>query len=135
MPKKPTTAGEGPETPAAATKAPVRYGWLSVVIAVIVGLFYAFDLFTAINNLVTFPQEIAAKNVVRAGVGTDLIATPWPLLIVGLLVPLVAYAIAFLLGRRRSILVRAVLLVLGLVAVSAISLSLVAIAFRIVPAA
>ena len=112
-----------------------RYGWASVGVAILLGLFYAYDLFQAISNVVGLSTDIATKNTLRDAAGTDLIATPWPLLVIDLLVPPVIYVVAFLLGRRRAIHVRAALFVVGLIAVSAISLSLVALAFQLVPLA
>ena len=86
------------EPAAAAPK--VRYGWLSIVLAIVFGVIYADVLWNAIGDLVNLP-----------GVFGTL--TPWWLLILDVVVPVAVYAVAFLLGRRRTVAVRAVLFLIG----------------------
>jgi hypothetical protein len=112
----------------AAKRPPVKIGWLSIGIAIVFGLFYAYDLFEAVSNVVGLTAQIADDNKVREAVDLAPHAVPWALLVADLLVAPVVFVVAFLLGRRRNVLQRAVLLAVGLAAVSAISLSLVALA-------
>lgn len=106
----------------------VRMGWVGIGVAVFLGLFYAYDLFAAISNVVGVVTQINATNGVRQAVELALVPIPWTLLIVDLAIAPAAYLAAFLLARRRSPLVLAVLLLVGLTAVAAMSTSLVALA-------
>ncbi|WP_438854891.1 bacitracin resistance protein [Agromyces sp. M3QZ16-3] len=86
--------------------------WLELTLAIVFGLFFAYDAWEAVGNLV----GIAG---VAAALGTSVSATGWIVLIVAILVPVALFAIAFLLGRRRSAVVQAALYLAGL-AVSAV---------------
>lgn len=77
-----------------------RYGVPSIVIAIVAALLYAYVLWGAIGNLIQLPKELGAL-------------TPWWLLVVDVVVPVVVYIAAILLGLRRRILTRAVLFVIG----------------------
>jgi hypothetical protein len=83
----------------------VGYGWPSIVIAVVFGLLNAYVLWNAIGNLVNLPKEFGA-------------VTPWWLLILDLAVPVVAFAAAFVVGRRRSLGARALFFLIGLAVVA-----------------
>ncbi|HEY8912116.1 hypothetical protein [Lacisediminihabitans sp.] len=106
----------------------VRLGWVGIGVAIVFGLFYAYDLFEAISNVVGVVTQISATNGVRNALALALVPIPWTLLIVDLAIAPVVYVAAFLLARRRSPLVLAVLLLVGLTAVAAMSTSLVALA-------
>jgi hypothetical protein len=82
-----------------------RYGWPSVVVAVVFGVVYAYVLWNAIGNLINLPPTFGS-------------ATPWWLLILDVAVPVVAFAVAFLLGRRASLLPRALFFLMGLTVVA-----------------
>ncbi|WP_394768750.1 hypothetical protein [Lacisediminihabitans sp.] len=120
-PKEPT-----PEEPA--TRPATRLGWVGIGVAIVFGLFYAYDLFEAISNVVGVVSQINATNGVRKAVDLALVPIPWTLLVIDLAIAPVVYVGAFLLARRRSPLVLAVLLLVGLTAVAAMSASLVALA-------
>lgn len=105
-----------------------RYGWASIAIAIIFGLFYAYDLFSAISNVVGVTSQIGNYNAQRAVVKLDPVAIPWVWLVVDLVAPPVLYAVAFILGRRRTIVERFVIFLIGFGALSALALSLVALA-------
>jgi hypothetical protein len=83
-----------------------RYGWASIAVAIVFGLLNAYVLWNAIGNLVTLPQEFGS-------------VTPWWLLILDVAVPVVAYVVAFILGRRMSLGARAILFLLALAVVGA----------------
>ncbi|TXN30021.1 hypothetical protein [Lacisediminihabitans profunda] len=114
--------------PATDTSRPAaRLGWVGIGVAIVIGLFYAYDLFEAISNVVGVVTQINATNGVRKAVDLAPVPTPWTLLVIDLAIAPVVYVTAFLLARRRS-LVLAVLLLVGLTAVAAMSASLVALA-------
>jgi hypothetical protein len=96
-----------------------RFGIPSVIIATLFALLYAYDLFEAIANLVELPLVYAAYNL-------DAASIPWWLLIVGVLLPPVVFALALLLGRRQTVFGRAVILLLGLAVVAGLSLGVIA---------
>jgi hypothetical protein len=87
-----------------------RYGWPSVLIAAGFGILYAYVLWQAIEDLIQLPGQFGS-------------VTPWWLLVLDIVVPLAAFVVAFLLGRRRSLGARALLFLVGLtvVAVSTVS--------------
>jgi len=93
-----------------------RFGWIRITVAIVFGLLYAYYLWVALSNLLAFPDEFFT--------GTKLIAKPWALLVVNLLVPVLAYVGALLLSRRRTVLIAAVFFVIGLTLVSVVSLDL-----------
>lgn len=110
-----------PEQPAAATTAPVtpkpthpKYGWLSLTIAAIFGLFYAYDVWEAVGNLIGVPK-------IYDGFGLTA-QTPWVLLIAALVIPMIVYGVALLVGLRRNVGERALVLLTGLAVSNALAL-------------
>lgn len=95
--------------------APVRtkYGWPSLAVAIVFGVLYAYVLWTAIGNLISLPTAFGSF-------------TPWWLLILDVAVPVVAYVVAFLLGRPRSLFIRAVFLFVGLTVLSCATVASIA---------
>lgn len=96
-----------------------RYGWLSLVVAAVFGLFYAYDVWEAIGNMVNLPGFYAL-------LGYDPGAIPWWLLIIGLLIPPAGFLVAFWVGRRFSVGGKALVFLLGLAVVAALGLGVVA---------
>ena len=96
-----------------------RRTWVEVAVLVVFGLFYAFALFVAISNMVALPDAYAQF-------GLDPATIPWWLLITGALIPVAGFVAALLVGRRRNVLERALVLLVGLALVSALGLSIVA---------
>jgi hypothetical protein len=88
--------------------------WLAVTIAVAFGVFYAYDVWEAVGNLVGLNIYAGELEVALTGYGVAL-------LIVGVAVPLLAYATAFWLGRRRGPLAQVVLFLAGYALVQALS--------------
>ncbi|MCU1470236.1 MAG: hypothetical protein JWQ39_1385 [Glaciihabitans sp.] len=89
----------------AAEKAPraaVRYGWASITAAIVFGVLYAYVLWDAIGNLVQLPKAL------------DEIGVPWGLLILDVTLPVITYATAFWLGRRRVLANRVLFFLIGL---------------------
>lgn len=95
------------------------------VVLVFAALF-ALAEFSAVSNLVALPQYYAAL-----GIGD---AVPWPLLVAGVAIPPIAFALALLAGRGRTPGQRALLLAAGLGAAHALALSAVAFASALQPA-
>ena len=91
----------------------LRYGWPSLVVAVIFGLLFAYVLWTAIGNLVALPATFGS-------------VTPWWLLVLDFALPPVVYAVAFLLGRRRDLLLRTVFFFIGLTVISCATVASIA---------
>jgi hypothetical protein len=88
------------QTDTASARRRVRYGVPSIGIAIVAALLYAYVLWGAIGNLVSLPKLLG-----------DI--TPWWLLIIDVALPVVVFAVAFLLGLRRRLLVRALFFVIG----------------------
>ncbi|PJJ55250.1 hypothetical protein [Compostimonas suwonensis] len=94
--------------------------WLVGAVAAVFGLFYAYDVWEAVGNLVGVTSG-------AAGLGTSVSPVGWIVLIGGLLLPVVVFVLAVWLGRGRATLPRAGILFAGLCLVAALSLSLVTI--------
>lgn len=95
------------------------YGWLSITVAAILGLFYAYDLWEAVSNLVQLPGVYDLLGIGSAKV-------PWWLLIIGLAIPPVIFGLALLIGRRRNVFGKALIFVMGLTVVAGLSLGVIA---------
>ena len=91
--------------------------WLVVTIAVFFGLFFAYDLWGAIGNLV-------GLNAAAQSLDTQLSGFGWAVLIAGVVLPILVYAIAFWLGRARGAAARAVLFLVGLCLVAVLTLDI-----------
>jgi hypothetical protein len=91
-------------------------GPVSATIAILFGLLYAYDLWEAISTLLELPGYYAL-------VGLDSADVPWALLIVGVIIPPLVYALAFVLGRKRNALERALIFLVGLALVASSSLT------------
>ncbi len=102
-----------------------RYGWLSLVVAALFGLFFAYDVWEAIGNLFGVPAEYSAL-----GIGDR---TPWWLLWTGVAIPPVTFVIAVLLGRRRNVFGKALIFLVGLAVVAALTLGVIALGTAIFP--
>lgn len=96
-----------------------RYGWLSLVVALAFGLFYAYDLWEGVSNLVALPAVYDFY-----GYGAENV--PWWLLWIGVLIPAVVFAIAFVGGRRRNVFGKALVFFVGLTVVAGLSLGVAA---------
>ncbi|MDY0913189.1 hypothetical protein [Rathayibacter festucae] len=88
---------------------------LSVLIAAVFALFFAWDVWEGIGNLV-------GLRTYAATLGTDLNGTGWTVLLLGLVLPVVCFVLALVLGRRRGLLARTGLLLAALCVSAALSL-------------
>lgn len=86
--------------------------WLEITLAIAFGLFFAYDAWEAVGNLVGVADLAGALDTSISGLG-------WVVLIAAILLPEALFAAAFLLGRRRPVVVQAALYLTGL-AVSAL---------------
>jgi hypothetical protein len=89
--------------------------WLIAIVAVFFALFYAYSAWAAVGNLV-------GLNLAAQDLDTSLSPFGWGLLILGVLLPIAVFALAFRLGRRRNIGVQALLFLTGLALVSALAI-------------
>ncbi|MDE0545624.1 bacitracin resistance protein [Microbacterium sp. C7(2022)] len=101
---------------------PSRHGaptWLVTAISGAFGLFFAYAMWNAISNLVQTAQ-------VAGDLGLSLNALGWFLWIFAAAFPLLVWAAAFALGRRRPATVLALVMVTGLALVAVFWLNVVA---------
>jgi hypothetical protein len=91
--------------------------WLSATVAILFGLFYAYSAWAGLGNLIGLNRAAELLDTTLSGFG-------WGLLLTGVLAPVLVFAIAFWLGRRREIGPQALLLLAGLALVSALSLDI-----------
>jgi len=96
-----------------------RYGWLSLVVAAIFGLFYAWNVWQSVATMFVLPQFYDAY-----GYGAENV--PWWLLWVGVAVPVVAFLLAFVIGRHSNVLVKALVFLTGLAVTSALGIAIIA---------
>lgn len=102
-----------------------RYGWLSLTVAALFGLVYAYFLWQAVSLLVQLPTNLAAL-----GLGGDRI--PWWLLILGVLIPPIVFGVAAAVGRKQNVGRKAVIFVVGLAIVSGLGLSVIALTYILI---
>ena len=102
-----------------------RYGWLSLVVAALFGLFYAYDLWEALGNLFNLPVAYDAL-----GIGDRV---PYLLLWTGVLVPPVIFGIAVFVGRRRTVFGKALIFLVGLAVVACLTLAVLALGDALLP--
>lgn len=91
----------------------------SVIVAVLFGLFFAYDLWEAISNLVALPGFYE-----YAGFGVENV--PWWLLAIGVAIPVIVFVLALVVGRGMPLLMKAIVLLVGLTVVSALGLGVIA---------
>jgi hypothetical protein len=85
-----------------------RLSWPRIVLAVVFGLFYAYDVW-----------EVVASAVQILGLGLGFSPIGWVIMVAALLAPFACFTAAFLIGRRRGLLVAVLAYATGL-AVSAV---------------
>lgn len=110
----------GEDAGATAPPRPATPLWLAVTIAVLFGVLYAFDVWEAVRDLVGMTMLVGELGVSFAGIGIGI-------LIAALLAPLMAFGIAFWLGRRRGPLAQITLFLVGYALVQALALDFSAI--------
>lgn len=99
---------------------------LPIAVAILFGLFFAYDLFEAVTNLVELPAQIGQANDFAAENGLQSIEVPWAILVANTALPIVAFAAAWWVGRRWGVGQQALLYVVALAVVAALTLTLTA---------
>ena len=125
-PEETATKNAEPATPAAGSMK--RPSWLRLTVAILFALLYAYDLFEAISDTFGVAAQITNYNENATLIGINTVAIPWAVLVVNMLLPIVVYGLALLLARRRNVGVLAIILLVGLAVVAALSLSLTVLA-------
>jgi len=95
------------------------YGWLSLVVAGLFALFFAYDVWEAVDNLISLPRFYEASGLDPAGL-------PWWLVWIGVIVPVAVFVAAFIIGRRRNVGEKAVIFFVGLAVSSGLGLGVIA---------
>jgi hypothetical protein len=103
-----------------------RYGWLSLVVAGLFALFFAYDVWEAVDNLISLPRFYEASGLDPAGL-------PWWLLWIGVGVPVVVFVAAFIIGRHRNVGEKAVIFFVGLAVSSGLGFGVIALESLIRP--
>jgi TRAP-type C4-dicarboxylate transport system permease small subunit len=93
--------------------------WIVTVLAVIFGLFFAYDAWEAVGNVIGI-------SMLASGLDTSISVLGWVVLIVGIIVPVAVFLIAFFVGRRRDLIAQILLYLTGLGVSAVIALDIVA---------
>jgi hypothetical protein len=96
-----------------------RITWLTLTIAAVFGLVFANFVYQAIRNLIELPRVYELLETTSP--------VPWALLIVGLAVPIVLYALAFIIGFRRRYLDQIAVFAMALTVTAGFGFTVVAI--------
>ena len=88
--------------------------WLFIAIAAVFALFYAYDAWEGVGNIV-------GLNLAAQSLDTSLSGFGWGLLLTGVFLPVAVFALAIRLGRSRGPGMQALLLLVGLCLVAALS--------------
>jgi hypothetical protein len=109
----------------------VRFRWPLIAIAIVFGLVFAFYLFESISRSLQLGEYLAGQNPILKKAGHLELVYPWVAVVPLLLLPIVTYVLAILIGLRRRALVLVALFVMGLAVLSAGSLTLQSIASQL----
>lgn len=101
-----------------------RPGWVFWVIVAVFALLYAQDLFQAVTDAFGVPADLQALNTLRAEADLPPLPVPWLPIIVNLVLPVAGFAVAFLMGWRRSPLIALLVFAVGLAIVAALTLDM-----------
>jgi|GEM_PF-4490655 len=100
--------------------------WFRLTVIVLFGIAYAWNLFSALSNFIGKLDQLSKVNEVRVLNGFAELSTPWIPLIANLVLPVIVFALALWISRKRNVGLLAVMMLAGLGAVAAVSLSLIA---------
>jgi hypothetical protein len=103
------------DEPSAGTAPAATSRVVSWIIAVAFAILYAGPLFWAVSDLVEYPAQVGGR-------------TPWWLLIVAVVLPVVLYLGGLLIGRGRTPVLRTIVLGAGLCAANALTIAGIALA-------
>lgn len=107
------------------TPAPAGRG-ATIALAAIFAVLFALATFGPVSNLIALPQVYAAYGIADA--------TPWALLVLGVVIPGLLYLAALLLGRGRPPFARALIQIVALGTAFALGFSLIAFVAALQPA-
>lgn len=126
VPKGAAAPATAPGKPASDKPDPLakRMPWFRLTVIVLFALVYAWDLFEAVSDLLGVAAQITKYNENATLIGLNTISIPWTVLVINLLLPPVVFGLALLITRRRNVGILAVVFVVGLGVVAAVSLSL-----------
>lgn len=93
--------------------------WLVATFAVIFGLFYAYDVWEAVGNVIGI-------SMLASSLDTTISVLGWVVLSIGIAVPIAVFLIAVRIGRGRDLLAQVLVYLAGLGVVAAVSLGIVA---------
>ena len=96
-----------------------RLGWLTITVAVLFAILYAYNVWDAIRNLVELPTYYVASGLSSSSV-------PWWVLIIALLIPILVFAAAFWAGLRRNVLAKSLIFIVGFAVVQSLTFGAVA---------
>lgn len=97
----------------------MRRAILTIIITGVFGLFFAWDTWQAVSNLVALPDFYD-----YAGLGRENV--PLWLLIIGVAIPAIVFVIALVVGRGHPLSTKVIVLVVGVAVASGLGLGVVA---------
>lgn len=103
-----------------------KFPWFRLGVVLLLGLFYAYDLFEAISNTFGVVDQIGAFNSGLGLTGDAAVTVPWGILIANMALPVVVFGLGLFFTRNRNVGVLAFVLLAGLGVNAAVMLSLVA---------
>lgn len=89
-------------------------GWFVIVLATVM---YAYAVWSAVGNIILFPDFAAA-------IGLSVSTIGWVWLSIQVALPFVVAAGALMLGRKRPVVIRALILLAGVALVSVLSIDI-----------
>jgi len=87
-------------------------GWMLIIASLTL---YGYALWSAVGNVILFPQFAAA-------IGLGISPNGWVWLIVQMMIPPVVLSLALVLGRKRGIVLRGLILLVGVAVVSVLTI-------------
>ncbi|PRY69106.1 hypothetical protein B0I08_103312 [Glaciihabitans tibetensis] len=93
--------------------------WIAIAVTALFGVIYAYYLWDAIRSMIELPAQYELVGLGREN-------APWTLLVAGVILPVVVYIAALIVGARRGVAARALILLVGLGALACLSLSVIA---------
>ncbi|WP_187977866.1 hypothetical protein [Mycetocola sp. JXN-3] len=93
--------------------------WLTIAIAVVFGLLFAYQVWGGVGSAITIPRRVSEA-------GGSVSALGWTMLVLSIIVPLIALYLSYRIGRRRGWISMILTYLVGVAASSAIALSLAA---------
>ena len=110
------TSGTGTAGTDAASKRR-RPSWPFLVVAVFFGLFYAWDVWSGLGNLIGLSLNAGSLDTQLSGFG-------WGILLAGVLLPILIFLLVARIGRGRPLYAQATLFLVGLALASALALDI-----------